>query len=90
MSQPSWGGDGGMITVMRTMVMMFVDLYAAVLLFTRIFFFFFKVRLQSLCQVSRYFRAGAGIACRLERRTRDRKVASSNPDRSGGGISSPE
>ena len=27
---------------------------------------------------------GAGIACWLERRTRDRKVASSNPGRSGG------
>ena len=27
--------------------------------------------------------AGAGIACWLERRTRDRKVASSNPGRSG-------
>ena len=29
---------------------------------------------------------GAGIACWLERRTRDRKAASSNPGRSGGGI----
>ena len=28
----------------------------------------------------------AGIACWLERRTRDRKVASSNSGRSGGGI----
>ena len=28
----------------------------------------------------------AGIACWLESRTRDRKVASSNPDRSGGRI----
>ena len=28
----------------------------------------------------------AGIACWLERRTRDRKVASPNPDRSGGRI----
>ena len=39
--------------------------------------------LQSLCvsQVS-----AAGIACWLERRTRDRKVASSNPGRSGGRI----
>ena len=41
------------------------------------------IRLQSLCvsQVS-----AAGIACWLERRTRDRKVASSNPGRSGGRI----
>ena len=29
---------------------------------------------------------GAGVACWLERRTRDRKVASSNPGRSGGRI----
>ena len=33
---------------------------------------------------------GAGIACWLEQRTRDRKVASSNPGRSGGKIISPE
>ena len=31
-----------------------------------------------------------GIACRLKRRTHDRKVASSNPGRSGGRIFSPE
>ena len=34
-----------------------------------------------------YDRRGAGTACWLERRTRDRKVASSNPGRSGGRIS---
>ena len=33
---------------------------------------------------------GAGIACWLERRTRDRKVVSSTPGRSGGRIFFPE
>ena len=31
-----------------------------------------------------YFNKGAGIACWLERRTRDQKIANSNPGRSGG------
>ena len=33
-----------------------------------------------------YYIAGAGVACWLERRTRDRKVTSSNPGRSSGRI----
>ena len=45
----------------------------------------FFVRLTLFPPFILFFR-GAGIACWLERRTRDRKVAGSNPGRSGGRI----
>ena len=40
----------------------------------------------SVMPVSIELTQGAGVACWLERQTRDRKVASSNPGRSGGRI----
>ena len=46
-----------------------------------VFFFLFPLLSQRIVTF-----LSAGIACWLERRTRDRKVASSNPGRSGGRI----